>query len=432
MANKDIFCAIPWHASHLYWDGSYGACCEERSKPLGEIKNISETSLSEWYNSSAMQNFRLRILGDTKLPECESCYKYELQGHESKRVRENFKVGIFTKQAFEKSFQQSLWFQKFNESAAEGYTDCLPIDLHIDLGNQCNLACKMCNPSASSRIAQQYQSWQIAFDKKTNWSESEQAYQQLLANIKSIKKLNRIHIMGGEPTINKKFYKFLDWLIANNFENVSLSFVSNGTKYNDKLIEKLLKFRSVDVEISLESIYDNNHYIRQGSNTSQTLTNILKILNKRSPSLNLVLRSVPQLLNVNNYHEYIRFAYKNKISIQSIPLISPRYLAIDVLPKKIRESFVQNYQQVKQELLQNVESTHTLATGRDTSRLEQQLANECDTIINLLNQPEPDNVSELQQELIAWLLKWDKKYNLDALDFYPEYNQFLHDNGYQL
>jgi hypothetical protein len=38
----------------------------------------------------------------------------------------------------------------------------------------------------------------------------------------------------------------------------------------------------------------------------------------------------------------------------------------------------------------------------------------------------------LQQELIAWLLKWDKKYNLDALDFYPEYNQFLHNNGYRL
>jgi MoaA/NifB/PqqE/SkfB family radical SAM enzyme len=432
MANKDIFCAIPWHASHLYWDGSYGACCEERNKPPGEIKNISEVSLAEWYNSSEMRAFRLRVLGDTKLPECESCYKYELQGHESKRVRENFKVGIFTKQAFEKSFNQSPWFQKFTESAAEGSTDCLPIDLHIDFGNQCNLACKMCNPSASSRIAQQYKSWQIAFDKKLNWSESESAYQQLLANIKSIKKLNRIHIMGGEPTINKKFYKFLDWLINNNFENVSLSFVSNGTKYNDRLIEKLSKFRSVDIEISLESIHDNNHYIRQGSDTSQTLTNILKILDKRSPSLNLVLRSVPQLLNVNNYHEYIRFAYKNKISIQSIPLISPRYLAIGVLPKKIRESFVQNYQQVKQELLQNVENTHTLATGRDTSRLEQQLAKECDTIINLLNQPETNNILELQQELIAWLLKWDKKYNLNALNFYPEYNQFLCDSGYRL
>ena len=30
---------------------------------------------------------------------------------------------------------------------------------------------------------------------------------QLLENIKSVDGLHRIHIMGGEPTINKKFYK---------------------------------------------------------------------------------------------------------------------------------------------------------------------------------------------------------------------------------
>ena len=432
MPNKDIFCAIPWHTSHLYWDGYYGACCEERFKPIGEVKNISEVGLEEWYNSSTMRNFRLRILGDVKLPECASCYNNESHGHESKRVRENFKVGIFTKQAFEKSFLQSPWHKKFNESAQEGLTDCQPIDLHIDFGNQCNLACKMCNPSASSRIAQQYDSWKISFDKRPNWSESEESYQQLLKNIKGIKKINRIHIMGGEPTINKKFYKFLDWLINNNLQDVSLSFVSNGTQFKNDLVEKLLKFRSVDVEISLESVGDNNHYIRQGSETKQTLENIYKILNRRSSSLNLVLRSVPQLLNVNNYHEYIKFAYTNKISIQSIPLIAPNYLAIGVLPKEIRQSLIINYQKVKQEILENVENTQTLTTGRDTSRLEQQLAKECDTVINLLEQSDPNNLEELQQELVEWLLKWDKVYNLDATKIYPEYSEFLKDRGYQL
>lgn len=432
MANKDIFCAIPWHASHLYWDGSYGACCEERSKPIGQIRNIKDHNLIEWYNSNEMRNFRQRILGDTKLPECQSCYNYEIHGHESKRIRENFKVGIFTKQAFDKSFQQSAWFDKFSSSAERGETDCMPRDIHIDFGNQCNLACKMCNPDASSRIAQQYKVWQIPFDKKPNWSESLEAYQKLLANIKSIKNLHRIHIMGGEPTINKRFYKFLDWLIANNYNNVSLSFVSNGTKLNTKIIEKLLKFRSVDIEISLESIYDNNHYIRQGSKTTQTIENILQILKFRSSTINLVLRSVPQLLNVNNYHKYIEFAFANKLSIQSIPLIAPNYLAINVLPKKIRTNFISNYQNLKTKILKDVAYENTLTTGRDTSRLEQQLANECDTIINLLLQPEPSNITELQQSLISWLLKWDKVYQLNALEIYPEYSEFLKDNGYQL
>ena len=87
---------------------------------------------------------------------------------------------------------------------------------------------------------------------------------------------------------------------------------------------------------------------------------------------------------------------------------------------------------MKQEILENVENTQTLTTGRDTSRLEQQLAKECDTVISLLEQPEPNNLAELQQELVKWLLKWDKVYNLDATKIYPEYSEFLKDRGYQL
>jgi len=432
MANKDIFCAVPWYNSHLYWDGTYGACCSEISKPTGPVENIQNTNLITWYNSAAMRNFRLRILGNEKLPECQRCYIEEQHGHESRRIRENFKVAIFTKQAFDKSFQQSPWNKKFSESAAIGTTDCLPIDLHIDFGNECNLACKMCSPDASSKIAQSYKKWGISYAKKNNWTNSDILYKKLLKNIQSIPKLHRIHIMGGEPLVNKRFYEFVDWLVSNGYSDLSLSFVSNGTIIDEELIKKMQFFKSVDIEISLESIYNNNHYIRQGVDTKKTLQNIDTLLKYRTTTFNIVLRSVPQLLNVNNYDQYILFALRNKISIQSIPLSDPEYLAIKVLPMDIRMSLVKKYIKLKEEILQSTSDMKTLTIGRDVSRLEQQLVKECDTVITMLEQPESNNIDKLRKELIFWLMRWDKLFKLNALDFYPEYSNFFKNYGYSV
>jgi sulfatase maturation enzyme AslB (radical SAM superfamily) len=432
MANKDIFCAVPWHNSHLYWDGTYGACCSERVKPLGEQKNIKDTNIVQWYNSDTMRNFRLRILGDEKLPECQGCYHEEQNGHESRRIRENFKVAIFTKQAFQKSFAQTNWYSKFLHSSNLGDTDSLPIDIHLDFGNECNLACKMCNPNASSRISNYYNKWHITSNKFDNWTNSDSLYQKLLDNIKLTPKLNRIHIMGGEPTINKRFYSFIDWLIENNYKDLSFSFVSNGTIINEELIKKLQFFKSSDVEISLESIHSNNHYIRQGSQTTTVLNNIFKLLEYKSSTFNIVLRSVPQLLSVNNYNEYIEFAHKHNLSIQSVPLLDPEYLSIKLLPYKLKQQLTSKYQQTKKNILSNTSSFQTLTVGRDTSRLDQQLVKECDTVISMLNEPEPENVVELRSQLVTWMMRWDKVFDLNAFTFFPEYKEFLQDCGYRI
>lgn len=428
MANQKIFCAVPWHNTHLYWDGTYGACCSEQQKPIGAHKNINTTSLVEWYSGDTMQHFRQRILGDTPLPECAGCYYEEAHGHQSRRIKENYKVAIFTEQAFDKSFDQSPWNKRFTAN-----TDKLPIDWHIDFGNECNLACKMCFPSASSKIALHYQQWNIPYKKNTNWINDTESWNQFLKNVQTVPGLHRIHVMGGEPTINKKFLEFVEWLVEKNLTHLSLSFVTNGTVINHRLIDNLKKFKRVDIEVSVEATEDNNHYIRQGSNTVEVWKNIEYLHRLQSDTLSLVLRSVPQLLNINNYHMYILRAFELGVSIQSIPLLQPSYLAIAVLPANIRQSFKHNYNQVKEKIINSIENSFsTISVGRDTSRLEQQLARECDTILGFLDAAEPNNVDQLRKELIEWLLRWDRTYNLDARTIYPEYHDFLVANGYQI
>ncbi|CAB4133441.1 Radical_SAM domain containing protein [uncultured Caudovirales phage] len=428
MPNQKIFCTVPWIGTHLYWDGTYGACCAEYKKLEGTEYNIKNTSLVQWHDSDTMRNFRSRIMGDSPLPECAGCYYEEEHGHESRRIKENFKVAIFTEQAFDKSYQQSPWKNHFTKE-----TDQLPIDWHLDFGNECNLACKMCSPNASSKIAHYYSEWGIKYNKQPNWTSDEQSWNQLINNIQSTKGIHRIHIMGGEPVINKKFVQFVDWLIENNHTNISLSFVSNATVYDQELIDKLKKFSSADIEVSLESIHKNNHYIRQGSNTDLVLSNIINMVNQQTNKLKIVLRTVPQLLNINNYHELILFAFDQRLSIQSIPVTNPPYLMATVLPYDLRQQLKENYIRTKNTILdQSSSTTYTIATGRDTSRLHIQLIRECDTILNILDQPEPDNVAELRTTLISWLKRWDSQYNLDAREYYPEYKEFLENNGYYI
>lgn len=434
MANQKIFCNVPWTNVHIYWDGSFGACCSEKKKPYdtGDY-NLKNMTVGEWFNSAPMKQLRHDMHGDMPLAMCAGCTYEEENGHESKRIRENFKTIIFTKDNFNKSMEQSPWKDRF-DSALTNTNQEAPIDWHVDIGNECNLSCKMCRPEASSLIANKYRKWNIEFRDNKNWASHKPSWDNFISSITSAR-INRLHIMGGEPMISKKFKDLVDHLINSNNTGMSISFVTNGTVLDQDLIDKLKKFKSFDLEISIESITNNNHYIRQGIGdcTQSTLSHINSLLKQQSDTFHVVLRSVPQLLNINTYDQYIKWAWDSKVSIQSTPLIRPPYLSINVLPLAVRQRLIPNFIKVKEYI--NQSSNHTfksLFVGRDTSRLHLQLISHCDTMISLLDQPEPLNIKELRAELAEWLMRWDKEFNLNAFDFYPEYTEFLNEIQYRV
>jgi len=160
MPNSNVFCNTPWYEAHIYWDGSFGTCCQESSKLYAESEtqyNIKTMSLAEWFNSAPAKAFRMDMFSNEGTDKCSRCYNEQSASGTSRRHRSNQKSVIFTKQAFGESYLQSPGYKHFMFSKGMvGLTDIMPIDLHIDLGNYCNLACKMCWSGASSKIATQY------------------------------------------------------------------------------------------------------------------------------------------------------------------------------------------------------------------------------------------------------------------------------------
>jgi len=437
MADKKIFCNVPWTNTHIYWDGSFGMCCAETSKiyPASQSAeyNIHSMTVDEWTNSEPIRIIRRRIQQSAPIAQCSDCYRSEAHGYESRRVKENFKTVIFTEQAFDKSFKQSPFSKSFDNSLISGQTDRQPIDWHVDLGNECNLACKMCNPTASSLISQKFVKWKLIDESaNANWTRNPSAWANFTSSILAVPNLNRLHFMGGEPLLNKRFGELLDFLIDNNRQNISISFVSNGTIIDKKILAKLKQFRSCDIEISLESIHDNNHYIRQGSVTSTVIENIQYLMTLQTDTFHIILRSVPQLLNINNYNEYIRWAWENKLPIQGIPLTGPAYLQICVLPIGLRHSIIPRYEALALDLEKYQPAMTSIATGRNVNDIEIQLLRECRAMISMLAAPEPTNVEALRRELISWLIKWDTEFNLNAVDYYLEYQEFLSEYGYHI
>lgn len=439
MPKHNVFCNVPWTNTHVYHDGSLGVCCAESHKIYNDTEtqyNVKNMTLVEWYNQPPVTEIRKEMFGDKRLSICSTCFYREDLGFHNKRYKENYKTVIFTdKKHFDKSYEQSPGYNSFESSKENGRTELKPIDWHIDFGNECNLACKMCRPEESSKIGAQYRQWKLIPANSpifNNWTDNENAWNNMIKSFDSVTNLNRFHVMGGEPLMSKRFIEFIDYIISTGrSKNLSLSFVTNGTLITQKLIDKFKKFKTCDIEVSIESFNKTNDYIRQGSSIEKLQENINLLLANRNDTFKLVMRSVPQLLNANTYNEYINWCYDNKVPVDSLVLKNPKYLQIQILPQNIKNTLIDRYTKLLSYFLNKKEETHkTIFAGRNDTKMEYIIEQEVVGMLTSLSAPEPENVELLRVELITWLKRWDKVYNLNALDYYPEYADFFKQYGY--
>lgn len=425
MANAKIFCNTPWYEAHIYWDGSLGICCQE-SRKLSITHNIKTTSLVDWFNSAPVIEFRKSLLSNTPTDICSSCYHEERAGGTSRRHRSNQKSAIFTKIAFENSFDQSPSRRHFTDN---GYTDTLPIDLHIDLGNYCNLACKTCYSSASSTIAVQNVRWGVEEDRQylgTDWTKDFVVWNRFLNELLTIPKLKNIHLMGGETLLTSRFEELVDFMIQHNRFDVCFSFVTNGTVYNQTLIDKLKSFTRIGIEVSIETVTKHNDYIRQGCDIDTILSNIKKYQdNCTNSNISLTIRPAISALSIGYYHTLLNYCLENQLLIKSLLVTRPNYLNVNVLPKDIRLAYKNNYLKILSTLTTvKIDSDYNES---DPNNYEKSVKAQVIQAINLLDQ---NSNSDQLKNMVEHCKKWDQVYKLNALDLYPELKEIFTQYGY--
>ena len=438
MAHKDIFCNVPWFHLQLFHDGSFGVCCIQKQNVTGYQKqstakyNIHTHSISDWYNSTVMDQHRQGMLGDVPVDACSNCYRDESYGNESYRISNNWRSVIFTRQAFDHSFAQSPHLPRFQNQA----THLMPVDFHIDMGNECNLACKFCHPTLSTQIASKDKVWGL-LDKNTatrmNWMDDDATWDKFCYELLAIKNLQSVHFMGGEPTMSPRLEQFFDFFISHGRTDFAISFVTNGTLYSPELVRKMQQFRRADIDISIESILDNNYYIRQGLEKQSFLNNVTQYLQHQSDNFAICLKPVISALTAPTFPELMEYFLDNNIITESNICWDPAYLQVAVLPWAIRQTYLPKFERVLQRLQTIIgNDCIDMSQSRIYERNASNIYNELNSVYQMLQAPEPKNVHALRQELVMWLTRWDNVFDTDARDHYPEWGEFLQQYGYKI
>lgn len=434
MPNQQIFCNTPWYELHIYWDGSLGICCQEdhRLHTDDQRYNIASMTIKDWFNSEPVREFRQALLGNDSVSACARCTRDEAHDANSRRFKSNQKSVIFTS-AFEESFKQSPGYQHFETSQKQqGWSPTLPIDLHVDLGNYCNLACKMCNARTSSTIASQHVQWGIESSKQylgTDWTKNVEVWNSFLEQLLQLPALNNIHFMGGETLLTDRFEQLVDFFIEHGRFDLCFSFVTNGTVFKPDLLDKLQRFRRVGIEVSIETVDAHNAYQRQGTDTDQVLENIQRYQQWcNDTTITVALRPAPSALTMGYYVGLLQYALDHGFIVKSNYVYTPEFLDARVLPHSVKQIYIERYKTFLDTLRDVVvQEDHNASDPKNHVAVIKQHAETC---LNMLTSASPANQIQLQSQLVAHCRQWDQVYGYDARALYPEWKEMLDQHDY--
>lgn len=382
-------------------------------------------SIDEYFNNSESIQERKILLEGRKLERCAKCYHAEKIDETYFRKRRNLQFGIFPDKHFEQSFNESNIQEYFGKNYLQ------PHFYHISLSNLCNLGCLMCNSDNSSIIARDFKTAGIiSNDKPTllDWTTNKIVWDSFLEHIVNNKKIVCVHFMGGEPLYHKKFYEFINHCIAMKCYEFHLTFVTNGTIVPDKkFMEQIKKFKSVQIEVSIESFDESNNYVRFPSDWKIIKNNLEEYISHANEKISLVLRTVPQFFTLLDYDQLLQWCLDNKIIIDSNVISHPVFFKPAYLPDEIKDVVKKKLDKF---LINEPNRKISSINVRDSSNIRTCISNNARIILNLLEEPVQDKEKQIPN-MINYLAKLDKVRNIDIREKLPKFLNFIEGNGYE-
>lgn len=432
---KDSFCSSPWFHLRILPDGNYSTC-RWASKNL-TTRNISNTSLIDFYNGKDMSSFRQEFLNGERPETCESCYYEDSFNKLSGRKKQLLKSGI-TDEKFEIKTRCSPHFENFKFSFKHtGKSNYFPNDFQIDLGNTCNSACIMCKPKFSSKLAKDYEKLSeisplFQYPSHLNsWTNNDELVEKFVNELKSLPKIKYIHLLGGETLYMKSFYKICDALIENNLASETIiGTTTNATIYNEKIEKYINTFKQFHLGISIETVTKLNDYIRYPSKINHILKNISKYKKLDTDKLFISLRITPNIFTIYELDLLIDFMVENYITAESCDILKkPSMLRMELLPNDIREEIILKLTKVIKKY--NFNQNNDLMNIRSKHFSFQTIGNSVVEYLNFIkNYSIPENVDEERYNLVKFLKAFESLRNNKIVDYAPRYKKFLTNYGY--
>jgi organic radical activating enzyme len=301
-----FFCPAPW-TSLYYQTNSPSPCHIIRNTQLNMTPD-------EYVNSDWLKRIKKDMVEGRVPPECSNCKNKEDLGLKSTRgaTWNYYNVGP------EPNYEDMWFYQKFDETIPT-----YPRRIELRFSNLCNMKCRMCDETSSSEWALEKKKHNLPFHRinnkngelDTNATPILRITEDKIAGLKDpslLSSLRRVCLTGGEPLIIKEYYEYLDFLINNGYsKNLELELFTNCSVYNPLFADRMMKFKDVELVMSLDGVDKTAEYIRHGMPWATIRKNVLLFNSLPSPVRPFVTVAISAytLLDVSNLAKFLMELY---------------------------------------------------------------------------------------------------------------------------
>ena len=391
------FCMAPWMHMNVWPSGETFPCCvaENQKENYG---NINQKSIYDLWNSNLAKELRTNMLNETYSEVCYKCYELEKAniGSLRKRLNKDYSHHI-------ESVQNTL------ESGQHNRPNFAYMDIRFS--NLCNMSCRTCTPSFSSKW---YDDFLKAYGKvDPSVAPSKLIQLKILDKLKPyLQDVEEIYWAGGEPLIMKEHWDIMNILLDIGKSNsIDVRYNTNLSSLyfkNLSILDLWKKFKYITISASLDGQHKRAEYIRKGTKWPSIISNMQTILKSK---LNVRIEISPTISILNIWHlpDFHRDWVEQKLVKNCTDfkyfnfLIDPTCFSIQVLPKNIKQKITKKW------------NDH-INWIKDLN-IELSYIDQCYSVIEYMNLHDKSNLLiETKKELE----KFDKVRNENWQDYLPE------------
>jgi len=332
--DNGVFCILPWTHLAVRTNGVVSPC--SWGIRIGNEIFDEKNNVSKYPNIEYIDKLKENMLAGNKSEFCTRCYEQESLCGISQRTKETFKHQIDK-----------------TDKVLNGETVNIA-ELELRLGNMCNIGCISCSPLSSNYFIREIEKYQpdlskfekkIGYhysflkDKEFDWFKDKNFWNTIEKHLPDI---TYIYLAGGEPTIIKENWEFLERVIELGYsKNIKLGISTNLTNMNKRHIEIYNSFKTCFVYCSIDGVNEVNDYVRYPSKWSQVEKNLQQLISNSNDTVEIKVVPVISILTIWklpelwNYIEELKNKVNPKVSITSHTLLrDPAWLSLQNLPRE--------------------------------------------------------------------------------------------------
>lgn len=328
--SKLVWCPHPYKYLMVSPDNLVKPCCRYKAHPdkMGYSREASPLSL---FKGKAFSDIRQMMEGGIDDEGCQKCSLEDAQGLKSMRRR------VIESQQLSISSSVEL----------EG--------MELGFSRVCNLKCRTCNSQFSTKWEADESQMGVVRDKYENlqfkWHE---------VNFEELKNLKTLKITGGEPFLSPDFVKFVNYLDDLQLTpNIEIEIFTNATVMpKPSIIEKLTRFKRLNLVMSIDGFREQNHYIRHPSDWQQIedVARVWRFASIDQPNMELQCAVTISLYNIFSVFDVIRWCKENSTKIAYLIQIATEPLPISLyhIPQHTADRLAEEFEIRKNFLLEDI------------------------------------------------------------------------------